>query len=265
MARIGSSVVLATVALGAVRAGVWPFGLLLALVAGIAGWEWGRLVRGANWDLLQILHVAAAVIAALVAIAGYGMLAAIGLLIVAIVMVVLRWRQRDVLSGAGVMATGLPVVSLAWVRTDSLHGLEAVLFIFAVVWATDIGGYVFGRMIGGPKLWVAVSPNKTWAGALGGLFLAGVCGAVVAWWLGSPDLGGVALAAVMLAVAAIFGDLIESALKRRFGRKDASNLIPGHGGILDRVDGLMAAAVVAALFVMLRNPMHPGAGLLFWP
>ncbi len=263
--RIVSGLVLAAVALGAVWAGAWPFGLLLALVAGIAGWEWGRVVRGADWDAFQVLHIAAVASAALIATAGYGVPAAIGLLVVAIVMVVLRWRRRDILTGGGVLATGLPVVSLAWVRTDPVQGLAAVLFIFVAVWATDVGGYVFGRLIGGPKLWVAISPNKTWAGALGGLVLAGAWGGLAAWLLPSPDAGGLILAAIMLAIAAVFGDLAESALKRRFGRKDASNLIPGHGGILDRVDGLMAASVVAALFVMLRNPMHPGGSLLFWP
>jgi phosphatidate cytidylyltransferase len=185
--------------------------------------------------------------------------------VVAIVKWVLRWRERDLLTGAGVLATGLPGVSLAWLRTDAAHGLEAVLFVFLVVWATDVGGYVFGRTIGGPKLWVRVSPNKTWAGAFGSLFLAGVAGLFTGYAMGSPDVAGIVLVAVMLGVAAILGDLAESALKRRFGRKDASNLIPGHGGVLDRVDGLMAAAVLAALFVMLRSPVNPGAGLLFMP
>ncbi len=265
MLRIASAVVLAAVTLGAVWSGAWPFGLLLALVAGVTSWEWGRVVRGADWDLFQVMHVAAVVLASVVAISGYGVPAAIGLLVVAIVMGVLRWRQRDVLTGFGVLATGLPVVSLAWVRIDPEHGLAAVLFVLVVVWATDVGGYGFGRALGGPKLLVSVSPNKTWAGALGGLLLAGVTGSLAARLLGSPDVGGVALVAIMLAIAAVFGDLAESALKRRFGRKDASNLVPGHGGMLDRVDGLMAAAVVAALFIMLRNPVHPGAELLFLP
>jgi len=263
--RIASGVVLAAVTLGAAWAGPLPFGLLLALVSGVASWEWGRVVRGVDLDALQVLHGAAVVVAALIGIAGYGVPAAIGLLVVAIVVLVLGWRQRDMLSGLGVLATGLPAVSLAWFRTDPSRGLDALLFLFVVVWATDVGGYAFGRSLGGPKLWVAVSPNKTWAGALGGLFLAGVWGGLAAWGLSSADPDGLILTSIMLAIAAVLGDLAESALKRRFGRKDASALIPGHGGILDRVDGLMAAAVVAAIFVMLRNPLHPGAGLLFWP
>ncbi len=263
--RIGSGLVLAAVTLALVWAGAWPFGLLLAAVAGIASWEWSRVVRGVDFDALMLLHAAAVVLAALTAVAGYGVPAAVGLVVVAIVMLILRWRQRDVLTGVGVLATGLPAICLALMRTDNRFGFEAVLFIFLVVWATDIGGYVFGRSIGGPKLWPAVSPGKTWAGAIGGLLLAALTGLAVGWFVASPDSLGVTMAALMLGLAAELGDLAESALKRRFGRKDASNLIPGHGGILDRVDGLMAAAVAAALFAMLRNPMHPGAGLLFWP
>jgi phosphatidate cytidylyltransferase len=265
MQRIGSAAVLVAITIGAAWAGAWPFGILLALVAGVASWEWGRVVRGEAFDGLLLLHTGAVVAAVLLAVAGYGVPAAIGLLVVAIVMLILRWRQRDVLTGAGVLATGLPGVSLAWLRTDDAHGLVAVLFVFLVVWATDVGGYVFGRALGGPKLWVRVSPNKTWAGAIGGLFLAGVAGLATGWFSTSPDLMGTGLIAVLLGIAAVLGDLAESALKRRFGRKDASNLIPGHGGVLDRVDGLMAAAVLAAVFVMLRNPMHPGSGLLFLP
>ncbi len=265
MLRIVSGLVLAALTVGAVWAGTWPFGLLLALVAGIAAWEWGRVVRQAPFDGLLILHVVSVVIAAFLATASYGVPAAIGLLVVAIVMLVLRWRQRDVLTGLGVLATGLPSVSLAWLRTDAAHGFQAVLFVLLVVWATDIGGYVFGRAIGGPKLLERISPNKTWAGALGGLLLAGVAGWLTGWAVASSDLAAVTLQAVVLGLAAVMGDLAESALKRRFGRKDVSNLIPGHGGILDRVDGLMAAAIVAALLVMLRSPVNPGAGLLFLP
>jgi phosphatidate cytidylyltransferase len=265
MMRIVSALVLVALALGAVWAGAWPFGLLLAVGSGIASWEWGRVVRGVATDGLLILHVAAVVLAVAMAIAGYGVPAAVGLLVVAIVMLVLRWRERDLLTGAGVLVTGLPGISLAWLRTDPTHGLAAVLFVFAVVWATDIGGYVFGRSLGGPKLWVRVSPNKTWAGAIGGLLLAAVAGVLAGRFVSSPDLIGVSLVAILLSVAAILGDLAESAFKRRFGRKDASNLIPGHGGILDRVDALMAAASVAAMFAMLRDPVNPGAGLLFLP
>jgi phosphatidate cytidylyltransferase len=263
--RIASAVVLVALSVGAVWAGAWPFGLLLALVAAVASWEWGRVVRDTSFDGFCLLHGLAVVLAAFAATWGLGVPAAIGLLVVAIVMGVLRWRQRDLLSGVGVLATGLPGVSLAWLRTDTSHGLEAVLFVFVVVWATDVGGYLFGRTIGGPKLWVRVSPNKTWSGAIGSLVLAGAAGLVAGRLMDSADLPGLSLIAVMLGFSAILGDLAESALKRRFGRKDASNLIPGHGGILDRVDGLMAAAVLAAAFAMLTDPLHPGARLLFLP
>ena len=265
LVRAASGAVLAAISLAAVWAGPWPFGILLAGVSALASWEWSRIVRGQAGDSRSWLHIGAVVLAAIAAIAGYAMPALVGLIVIAIVMLILGWRTQDRLSSLGVIATGLPVLSLAMLRSDMAAGFEAALFVFLVVWATDIGGYVFGRTIGGPKLWPAVSPGKTWAGAFGGLVLAAAAAFGFAQFFPTADILGLVMAALLLGLAAELGDLAESALKRRFGLKDASKLIPGHGGVLDRVDGLMAAAVVAALLALLRNPVHPGAGLLFWP
>lgn len=263
--RVIWGVVMAAIAIVALWLGDWPFGLLLAILTATAGWEWGRMVRGRDFDGLFVLHAVCVAFAALATTAGHVVPASIALVAGAVALVILRRGSGDLLSGFGVLAIGFPGVSLAQLRADEPLGLHAVLFLFVVVWMTDIGGYVFGRSIGGPKLWPVVSPGKTWAGAIGGLVLAGVAGAAMAGWLANGNIAGAVMVAVMLGIAAEIGDLAESALKRRYGRKDASTLIPGHGGLLDRIDGLMAAAIVATVFAALRNPIHPAAGLLLWP
>ena len=257
--------IMAAIALAAVWLGDLPFAGMLAAGGALASWEWGRIVRGYDFDRYFLAHAAAVAVAVFETAAGYPQTAVTVLALVSILLFALRGGAGDPLSGLGVLVIGLAVVSLALLRADAPLGLRAVLFVFAVVWMTDIGGYVFGRSIGGPRLWPSISPGKTWAGAIGGLVFAAVTGAFLAGWLAKQDASSVVLVAVMLGLAAEYGDLAESALKRRFGRKDASALIPGHGGLLDRVDGLMAAAIVAALFAMLRDPAHPAAGLLLWP
>ena len=144
-------------------------------------------------------------------------------------------------------------------------GFVALLFLFAIVWATDIFAYLVGRLMGGPLLWPDVSPKKTWAGAIGGLAGGVAAGAGVAYAsIGmAPALaGGLAL---VLSIVAQGGDLFESAVKRRFGAKDASSLIPGHGGLMDRLDGFIVAALVGVLIGALHQGMAtPAHGLLIW-
>ncbi len=158
---------------------------------------------------------------------------------------------------------GAPVIALVWLRSDAPHGALAIRFIYAVVWATDIFAFVCGKLIGGPKLWPRISPNKTWAGTFGGLGCAAVAGGLFAMWIGHPSPLALAFAAGLLSVAAQLGDLGESALKRAFGIKHASLLIPGHGGFMDRMDGIVAAAVVSALVALVINPPAPARALLF--
>jgi phosphatidate cytidylyltransferase len=150
------------------------------------------------------------------------------------------------------------------VRLDPLWGIAALMLVLLVVWATDIGGYFVGRLIGGPKLWPQVSPKKTWAGAIGGFAASlGVAAGFAAFGLGKilPML----LLGAVLSIASQLGDLFESAVKRRFGVKDSSHIIPGHGGLLDRLDGFVAAIVLAALFGFLRGGADGvGRGLMVW-
>jgi phosphatidate cytidylyltransferase len=150
-------------------------------------------------------------------------------------------------------------------RADTEFGFVAVMFLFAIVWATDIVAYFLGRLIGGPKLLPRVSPKKTWSGALGGLAAALLAAIAVAKLAGLSGLLSVALVAAMLSSVAQAGDLFESQLKRRFGAKDSSHLIPGHGGLMDRLDGFVFAATVAALVGVLRGGLEaPALGLLVW-
>ena len=161
--------------------------------------------------------------------------------------------------GAGMLCIGIPFLALLWLRGDPHLGRETVIWLFAVVWCVDIGAYAFGRLVGGPRLAPTISPNKTWAGLIGGAACAAVAGAVAAVFLEKAGWGPLAAVSAGIAVVAQGGDLVESALKRHFRVKDASNIIPGHGGLLDRVDGLLAASVAVALL-----GMTGGGGVLTW-
>jgi phosphatidate cytidylyltransferase len=161
---------------------------------------------------------------------------------------------------AGALALG-PIV----LRADDADGFLAVIFLFAIVWTTDISAYFAGRALGGPKLMPQVSPNKTWAGAVGGLIASVVVALALAKMAGLTALFALAMLAVVLSVFAQGGDLFESFLKRRFHAKDSSHLIPGHGGLMDRLDGFVSASVAAALIGLARGGFEaPGHGLLVW-
>ncbi len=165
---------------------------------------------------------------------------------------------------AGISYALAASIASAMVRHDPASGFVALLFVLLVVWGTDIGGYFAGRLIGGPKLWPRVSPKKTWAGAAGGF--AASLGVAIGFALGGSGRAvSLLLLGAMLSVAAQLGDLFESAVKRRFGVKDSSHLIPGHGGLMDRLDGFVAAVVLAAIFGFLRGGADGvGRGLMVW-
>lgn len=164
----------------------------------------------------------------------------------------------------GIFYAAVSALAPIVLRSSHDFGLNAILFLFAVVWTTDIAGYVVGRLIGGPKLWPAVSPKKTWSGAIGGLMGAVLFGSVVVHFSGIP-VGFIAVLAAVLSIAAQTGDLAESSIKRQFGVKDASHIIPGHGGVMDRLDGFIVAALLAVLIGIARGGLdNPGRGLLVW-
>ena len=263
--RIVSAAVLAPLALFVAWLGDWPFALFWGAAAIVVLWEWTQLVAGPrNWLMLSSCASAIAV-AALVAwrdrpIAGIFL---VGLGALAATIFAPRERRFWIVAGIGYAGTMLLAPML--LRADMHYGFLAMVLLFAIVWATDIFAYFAGRAIGGPKLSVAISPKKTWAGAIAGALGAIVVAVAVAGLLGSVDAGTIAVIALVLSVCAQLGDLLESWIKRRFGVKDASGLIPGHGGAMDRLDGFWAAALAACVVGLLRGGFDNAArGFLVW-
>jgi phosphatidate cytidylyltransferase len=271
--RVASALVLAPFAVLTAYFGGWLFLAVCALAAGVILWEWTALVtRGA--DLRILAPGVAALLAAAVLAGNSAAGAALGVIAIGAMLaggVMAAWPGRNptadgALWGAGgVIYAGAALLSPVVLRNDPELGFAALLFLFATVWATDIFAYLAGRTFGGPLLWPQVSPNKTWAGAIGGL-----CGGVAAGTLAAYAMGGTKPAvagflASVLSIAAQGGDLFESAVKRRFGVKDTSSLIPGHGGVMDRLDGLLFAALAAVLIGILSAGLAaPARGLLVW-
>lgn len=263
--RIVSAAVLAPLALFVAWLGDWPFALFWGAAAIVVLWEWTQLVAGPrNWLMLSSCASAIAV-AALVAwrdrpIAGIFL---VGLGALAATIFAPRERRFWIVAGIGYAGTMLLAPML--LRADMHYGFLAMVLLFAIVWATDIFAYFAGRAIGGPKLSVAISPKKTWAGAIAGALGAIVVAVAIAGMLGSVNAGTIAVIALVLSVCAQLGDLLESWIKRRFGVKDASGLIPGHGGAMDRLDGFWAAALAACVVGLLRGGFDNAArGFLVW-
>lgn len=248
--RALSAIVLAPPVLAAVWWGGLPFALMIALAAAIMCWEWHRIVNGgfgaSGWVAAASASLAA-LAAAILPIAALPLVLAgsVG----SALMVDGNTRARAWV-GFGALYAGLPSAALVWLRSEGEGGLAVVAWLFLLVWATDIGAYAAGRGIGGPKLMPRVSPNKTWAGLLGGMFSAALAGLGVALWLNLPGTFLLPVASAVLAVIAQAGDLGESWVKRHFGVKDSSAIIPGHGGLLDRVDGLLTAGLALSLLAM---------------
>jgi phosphatidate cytidylyltransferase len=262
--RVLSGVVMVAVTAGLTVAGLWPFAGLLLAVSGFVAWEWGRIVRGVQSDVVMVVHLGVVTVAvALVAMQLPG-LALLALLIGAILVTLLCIGRSPGLSALGVGFAGLPAVALIWLRADEPYGLWAVLFVMAMVVVTDTAAYFSGRLIGGPKLWPRVSPSKTWAGLGGAVVGSALAAAAFASLVPKANPLHLALLGAVIAVVAQAGDFAESALKRKFGTKDASQIIPGHGGFMDRVDGLVTAAIFAALFAAVVNIHAPAQALLTW-
>ncbi len=248
--RVVSAAVLGPIALAAIWRGETAFFVLIALAGiGLAA-EWVHLCG------LRVLSVAGALTVLAVAMAcGLAVdwlwraaliCLAVGAVVVALVPgTVPRWFW------AGVPYVGVGLIALLWLRHHPFGRFD-VLYLVLVVWAADIGAYAAGRVIGGPKLAPVISPSKTWAGALGGLVAALLVGWLVFWVvLGEVSPGRVTAVTLALAISAEAGDLLESAIKRRLGVKDSGRLIPGHGGLLDRLDGLMAAGPVMVVLMLM--------------
>ena len=261
--RIASAIVLVAIALLAAWWGGLPFRLFCAAVGGAVIFEWMSASRAQVADPLRI--IAPGLVAAVLVLLVVGSTAVIPATLAAIgVATVLGIAaKREAWSGAGVAYALAAAIPLSFIRDDAGHGLAAIWFLFAVVWSTDILAYFTGRALGGAKLAPSISPGKTWSGAIGGLAAALVFGALMAWVLGMRlDVVLLALMAGM-SIASQSGDLFESWVKRRCGVKDSSHLIPGHGGVMDRVDGLLAAALLFWLVGSLLSGPRTSAAWLF--
>jgi phosphatidate cytidylyltransferase len=260
--RIASGLILAVGSVGLAYAGLFPFLLLVLVVGGVLSLEWSKLVRGEAGDLAAGLHLVAVAAAAILAVVGYPALALAVVAAAAVAIMPVTASHHPVLSATGVLYAGLPTVALIWLRSDVQYGFAAIVFLFLIVWSTDTMAFIAGRLIGGPKLWPAVSPNKTWAGFIGGVgSSAALCAAFAQFLPGSSALK-LSVIGLFLGVVAQGGDLAESALKRRFNVKDAGQLIPGHGGFMDRLDGFVVVAVAAAVLALVWNARAPATALL---
>ncbi|MBP7065886.1 MAG: phosphatidate cytidylyltransferase [Ferrovibrio sp.] len=255
--RILSALVMLPLALAALWFGKWIFAGLVALAAVLMLREWQRLPDGpenqAAPDAKALALGGAALVLAIALMRLDQRLASfIVLLFGALAYLWLQPARRRWAFG-GMVYVGLPSLSLIWLRDQPEHGRLIVFWLLLVVWATDTGAYAFGRLIGGPKLIPAISPNKTWAGLLGGMLCAALAGFGVAQL--EPGLPALLLGlfAALVAVVSQAGDFFESGAKRRFGVKDSGALIPGHGGALDRLDGVLFAAPFVAFGLLLWN------------
>lgn len=227
--RVVSSLVVAPLAVLIAYLGGWPFNLFWSIAALIVLCEWVMLVRSRN-SAASACSVAQ-----------------------------LLWM------GCGLVYATAMLIATLRLRADVTHGLAAILFLFAVVWMTDITAYFSGRAFGGLKLMPKVSPKKTWSGAIGGTLGGVICGLLMAHFSGIGNLAAVGAIALVLSIVSQIGDLLESAIKRRFDAKDSGGLFPGHGGLMDRLDGFATAVVAAAVIGITRGGFDaPARGLLVW-
>ena len=261
--RLASGLAMGAVAALCTFTGTVPFAVLVVAVTVLLSWEWGRLVHGREHDLVIAVHMVSSAAAAVLAAWDVAALGLLAVLIGAILAMLLSLGPNSLFSALGVFYAGLPAVALIWLRSDAALGLLAVTFLIVIVVVSDTAGFLSGRLMGGPKLWPRISPNKTWAGFVGALVASSIVGAL--FWFAVPGGSAVRLTAAgaMLSFVAQAGDLAESAIKRRFGAKDTSTLIPGHGGVMDRVDGLVAAATAVGLASFVINVHSPAHALLF--
>ena len=226
-------------------------------------WEWGKLTN--NDSPLALTIHAAAIAISIIAILTKEWPLLVSILIASVALSLWAthywWRGKWAL--LGLLYIGLPILSLIYIRQDATHGFYAIVYIFLIVWGTDTAAYFAGNHFGGKKLAPTISPNKTWSGSFGGLFAALIIGTIFALSLSINPVISAFIGVILSAISQI-GDLAESAIKRHFGVKDSGALIPGHGGLLDRLDGVIFASVAAALIALVRAPETPGQALLLW-
>ena len=263
--RILSAAVMAPVAIAAAYWGGWVFALFWTVAALAVLWEWIGLVAGRDHRLMLLSCGGAIVIAAILAWTDHPVVALLLMALGALAASIFAPREQRLWIVAGIGYAGTMMLAPVTLRGEDWLGFIAIVLLFAVVWTTDVLAYFTGRAFGGPKLMPAVSPKKTWSGAIGGLVGAVAVAVLVATVFGGLSKIALAILALVLSVVSQAGDLLESYIKRRFGAKDASHLIPGHGGAMDRLDGFWTAVIVALAIGLVRGGLDaPARGLLVW-
>lgn len=266
-ARLISAVILIPISLGFVYVGGWPFALSLVFVSALMAFEWNRLVLGQEnkSKITGYVLIYTALLACVLALGLAGQwafaLLLTGFTTVLVYFLAIRQRQSASWAALGVPYLFLPMLSFIWLRAgvDGAYGIATIVWILLVVWGSDSGGYIVGKSLGGPKLAPRISPNKTWSGFAGGVALAMLAGLVMALWVGEGSFLTFVLISAELSAISQIGDLAESSVKRHFGVKDFSSLIPGHGGVFDRFDGLLFVLMAAGLLQVWH-----GGTLLIW-
>ena len=260
--RIVTGLAFGVVAISALLAGGPWFVILIAVLSALMAYEWRKISLKeeepavAGFQILAVVGAAVMAhfgdlkmaIAFLLAVAGAGAMAD------ALLKRTAGWGL------VGALYVGFAAICLIGLRGDAVEGKYVIYWLAMTVIATDVGAYFSGRIIGGPKLWRRVSPNKTWAGLAGAMVLSAICSAVFSQLaLGYVELF-LSLLAALTAIVAQSGDLIESAYKRHFGVKDSGAILPGHGGVLDRLDGMLSATLFVAIITLFRD----GAPIYLW-
>jgi phosphatidate cytidylyltransferase len=253
--RAASAVVMVALALAATVVGGLPFVAFWGVAALGVAWEWQRLIGGERPLARTAASALGVVAAAPFALTAHGGLALLILVAAAIAAGGAAAPGRRTTSAAGALYAGAAMLAPALLRASPTQGLAAMLWLYAVVWGTDIGAYFGGRRFGGPKLWPAISPGKTWSGALVGAVISTVLAWIIAAFATPGGVKALPILALGFVASALSqaGDLFESAMKRRAGVKDSSRLIPGHGGLMDRLDGFIVAAAFAAAVAWARS------------
>lgn len=254
--RLKTAAVLAPPVLAAMYFGSPWFDLIVMVAGGTMAWEWARICGSGRFGVSGwVMEAGVVCVISSHYVGGLGLSSALLLASIAAVaasQAVARPRH-PLFHAAGMALIGLFCIAFLWLRAYPDYGRELVFWLVGAVWLTDTGAYLSGKTIGGPKMAPRISPNKTWAGLAGGAVAAVVWSAGWLAWLDGAALAPYALAAVFLAILAQAGDLSVSVAKRRFGVKDSSNLIPGHGGVLDRLDGMLLTGPAAVLVMLAAN------------
>ena len=261
--RVVAALILAPLTIMVVFAGGWLWILLVTALAVGLFYEWHAIVNAKREPRVFAVGVIGLELIGLALWFGWNGVAFVTAIIAPTLIAFLSAERRGWNVGGFVYAAAALIASVL-VRFDPAIGFYALVYPLLIVWVTDIGGYFAGRTFGGPKLAPRISPKKTWAGALGGLALSIVI-ALAATWLGWGRLVPMLVIGILLSIVSQFGDLFESWVKRQFDVKDSSQIIPGHGGLLDRLDGFVAAIVFAAIFGFLRAGLDGvGRGFMIW-